>query len=48
MFFTCGANNPVTTDAYMKYVRSLPENAYLLGPRRLPDARSAPREFVLL
>jgi hypothetical protein len=48
MFFTCGANNPVTTDAYMKYVRSLPANAYLLGPRRLPDPGSAPKEFVLL
>jgi Phytanoyl-CoA dioxygenase (PhyH) len=48
MFFTCGASNPVTTDAYMKYMRSVPENAYLLRPRRLPDPASAPREFVLL
>lgn len=48
MFFTCGANNPVTTDAYMKYVRSLPANAYLLEPRRLPDPGAAPKEFVLL
>ncbi len=35
IFFTCGANNLVTTEAYMKYVLSSPENEYLRKPNRI-------------
>jgi hypothetical protein len=47
LFFNCGANNSVTTEAYMSYVRSIPENEFLREPRPTPVADTT-REFVIL
>jgi Phytanoyl-CoA dioxygenase (PhyH) len=47
LFFNCGANNPVTTEAYMNYVLSIPENDFLRKPRPAPAADTT-REFIIL
>jgi len=50
IFFTCGANNSITTQAYMKYTTSLPENAHLQKTRinhEMLRATSSP-EFIVL
>jgi hypothetical protein len=52
IFFTCGANNSITTQSYVKYVISIPQNEHLLSQhqRRLTDliGAGAQQEFVLL
>lgn len=50
IFFNCGANNSITTQAYMKYVVSIPENEFLRRERPLPAQTGAyaKQEFVLL
>jgi hypothetical protein len=47
IFFNCGVNNSITTDDYMKYVTSIPENEFLRQPRPLP-ASGGDRPFVIL
>jgi hypothetical protein len=47
VFFNCGVNNTVTTDDYMKYVMSIPENEFLRQERPRP-ARDSARPFVIL
>jgi len=46
VFFYRGADNPVTTEAYMNYVLSIPENDFLKRPRPAPVADTT-REFVI-
>ncbi len=50
IFFNCGSNNWVTTDAYMKYVTSIAENEYLRSQHRITALAGlgAQNEFVLL
>jgi len=49
VFFNCGVNNEVTTEAYIKYVMSIPENEFLRKERPRPARPDgASRPFVIL
>ena len=48
LFFNCGVNNAVTTDAYMKYVTSIPENDFLRKERPRPPRTDGAAPFIVL
>jgi hypothetical protein len=48
VFFNADANNPVTTDAYMKYVTSIAENEFLRRERPKPPRPERRAPFVIL
>ena len=50
LFFTAGSNNDITRNAYMKYVNSLPENAFVAENRALPDSPVPPAtdDYIIL
>jgi ectoine hydroxylase-related dioxygenase (phytanoyl-CoA dioxygenase family) len=50
LFFTAGANNDITTNAYMQFVMALPANAHLLKTRQRADVSLPPStdNFIVL
>ncbi len=50
VFYTVGANNPITTKAYMDFVNSLPSNAHLQKTRATPGIAvpSPTEDFIVM